>query len=88
MVDKRTDTRQGGGGYVVTGWLTPGELRRLCELVDSGRAICQVAAEAGVARQTLGKWHARWKQTYLRPLMREPATAAAGSGASGRRRTR
>jgi transposase-like protein len=32
----------------------------LCERVDQGRPISHVAAEAGVARQTLGKWHARW----------------------------
>jgi transposase-like protein len=32
----------------------------LCERVDAGRPISHVAAEAGVARQTLGKWHERW----------------------------
>jgi transposase InsO family protein len=32
----------------------------LCERVDAGRAICHVAAEAGIARQTLGKWYERW----------------------------
>ena len=41
--------------------LTPEGRRRLCERVDAGRAICHVAAEAGIARQTLGKWHARWR---------------------------
>lgn len=40
--------------------LTPEGRRRLCERVDAGRPISHVAAEAGVARQTLGKWHARW----------------------------
>ena len=40
--------------------LTPEGRRRLCERVDSGRPISHVAAEAGVARQTLGKWHERW----------------------------
>ena len=40
--------------------LTPEGRRRLCERVDAGRAISHVAAEAGVARQTLGKWHERW----------------------------
>ena len=34
--------------------------RRLCERVDAGRPICHVAAEAGIARQTLGKWYRRW----------------------------
>jgi hypothetical protein len=38
--------------------LTPERRRRLCERVDSGRPACHVAAEAGVARQTLAKWHA------------------------------
>ena len=41
--------------------LTPEGRRRLCERVDAGRPICHVAAEAGVARQTLGKWYARWQ---------------------------
>ena len=40
--------------------LTPEGRRRLCERVDQGRAICHVAAEAGIARQTLGKWYERW----------------------------
>jgi len=40
--------------------LTPEGRRRLCERVDAGRPICHVAAEAGVARQTLAKWHTRW----------------------------
>jgi len=40
--------------------LTPEGRRRLCERVDAGRPICHVAAEAGIARQTLAKWHARW----------------------------
>jgi transposase InsO family protein len=40
--------------------LTPEGRRRLCERVDAGRPICHVAAEADVARQTLGKWYARW----------------------------
>ena len=40
--------------------LTPEGRRRLCERVDAGRPICHVAAETGIARQTLGKWHARW----------------------------
>ncbi len=42
--------------------LTPEGRRRLCERVDSGRPVCQVAAEAGVARQTLAKWRARWQE--------------------------
>jgi transposase InsO family protein len=42
--------------------LTPEGRRRLCERVDAGRAICHVAAEAGIARQTLGKWHSRWRE--------------------------
>ncbi len=40
--------------------LAPEGRRRLCERVDAGRPISHVAAEAGVARQTLGKWHERW----------------------------
>ena len=40
--------------------LTPEGRRRLCGRVDAGRPISHVAAEAGVARQTLGKWHERW----------------------------
>ncbi len=40
--------------------LTPEGRRRLCERVDAGRPISHVAAEAGVSRQTLGKWHERW----------------------------
>ena len=40
--------------------LTPEGRHRLCLRVDSGRASCHVADEAGIARQTLGKWHARW----------------------------
>ena len=39
--------------------LTPEGRRRLCERVAAGRPVCHVAAEAGVARQTLAKWHAR-----------------------------
>ena len=42
--------------------LTPEGRRRLCERVDAARPICHVAAEAGVARQTLGRWYARWQQ--------------------------
>ena len=40
--------------------LTSEGRRRLCEPVDAGRPICHVAAEAGIARQTLAKWYARW----------------------------
>lgn len=40
--------------------LTPEGRRRLCERVDAGRPICHVAVEAGIARQTLGRWYARW----------------------------
>ena len=40
--------------------LTPEGRRRLCERVDAGRPICHVAAEAGIARKTLGCWYARW----------------------------
>ena len=42
--------------------LTAEGRRRLCERVDAGRPICHVAAEAGIARQTLGKWYARWRE--------------------------
>ncbi|SDP30079.1 leucine-zipper of insertion element IS481 [Nakamurella panacisegetis] len=45
--------------------LTAEGRRRLCERVDSGRPICHVAAEAGIARQTLAKWHARWRECGL-----------------------
>jgi transposase InsO family protein len=41
--------------------LTPEGRRRLCDRVDAGRPICHVAAEAGIARQTLGYWYARWR---------------------------
>ncbi|MFV0374508.1 IS481 family transposase [Microbacterium sp.] len=40
--------------------LTPEGRRRACAEVDRGRPICHVAAEFRIARQTLGKWHARW----------------------------
>jgi transposase InsO family protein len=43
--------------------LTPEGRRRLCERVDAGRPICHVAAEAGIARQTLGRWYARWSES-------------------------
>lgn len=43
--------------------LTPEGRRRLCERVDAGRPICHVAAEAGIARQTLGRWFARWTES-------------------------
>ncbi len=39
---------------------TPEGRRRLCERVDAGRPIAHVAAEAGISRQCLSKWHARW----------------------------
>lgn len=42
--------------------LTPEGRRRLCQRVDAGRRICHVADEAGIARQTLGRWYARWCQ--------------------------
>ena len=42
--------------------LTPEGRRRLGERVDGGRPICHVAAEAGIARKTLGFWHARWRE--------------------------
>lgn len=34
--------------------------RRLCERVDRGRPKAHVAAEAGISRQCLWKWHRRW----------------------------
>lgn len=40
--------------------LTPEGRRRLCERVDARRPISHVAAQAGVARQTVGRWYARW----------------------------
>ncbi|MGZ4518647.1 MAG: helix-turn-helix domain-containing protein [Mycobacteriaceae bacterium] len=42
--------------------LTPHGRRRLSERVDAGRPISHVAAEAGVSRQCLGTWHARWTE--------------------------
>lgn len=42
--------------------LTPHGRRRLCERIDAGRPISHVAAEAGVSRRCLGKWHARWTE--------------------------
>jgi transposase len=42
--------------------------RRLCVRVDAGRKIAHVAAEAGVARQTLGKWYGRWQAAGLAGL--------------------
>lgn len=42
--------------------LTPEGRRRLCQRVDAGRPICHVATEAGIARQTLGRWYARWRE--------------------------
>ena len=48
--------------------LTPEGRRRLCQRVDAGRAICHVAAEAGVSRQTLGKWYARWCESGMAGL--------------------
>ncbi len=48
--------------------LTPEGRRRLCQRVDAGRPICHVAAEAGVSRQTLGKWYARWQESGMHGL--------------------
>jgi transposase InsO family protein len=42
--------------------LTPEGRRRLCEWVDAGRPIAHVAEEAGISRQCLAKWYARWQQ--------------------------
>lgn len=42
--------------------LTPEGRRRLCERVDAGRPICHAATEAGIARQTLGRWYSRWRE--------------------------
>lgn len=42
--------------------LTPEGRRRLCERVGAGRPIAHVAVEAGVSRQVLGKWYARWRE--------------------------
>ena len=42
--------------------LTPEGRRRLCDRVDARRPISHVADEAGIHRQTLGKWYARWVQ--------------------------
>ena len=71
--------------------LTPEGRRRLCERVDAGRPICHVAAEAGVARQTLAKWHSRWcvsgeaglVDRSSRPLRSPRCTDSAGRGRGG-----
>jgi transposase InsO family protein len=42
--------------------LTAEGRRRLCQRVDADRPISHVAAEAGIARQTLGRWYARWRE--------------------------
>jgi transposase InsO family protein len=42
--------------------LTPEGRLRLCRRVDAGRPLCHVAAEAGIARKTLGYWYARWRE--------------------------
>ncbi len=42
--------------------LTPAGRRRLCERVDAGRPVAHVAAEAGISRRCLAKWHARWAE--------------------------
>jgi leucine-zipper of insertion element IS481 len=55
----RTDEKEALVGHS-NAPITPEGLRRLCERIDAGRAICHVAAEAGIARQTLGKWYERW----------------------------
>ena len=39
---------------------TPEGRRRLCQRIDAGRPIAHVAAEAGISRQCLSKWHRRW----------------------------
>jgi transposase InsO family protein len=56
--------------------LTPEGRRRLCERVDAGRPICHVAAEAGIARQTLGKWHSRWRADGEDGLLDRSSTPA------------
>ncbi|GAA1880792.1 hypothetical protein GCM10009836_72610 [Pseudonocardia ailaonensis] len=35
--------------------------RRLCLRVDRGRPKAHIAAEAGISRQSLHKWHTRWQ---------------------------
>ena len=66
--------------------LTPEGRRRLCERVDAGRPICHVAAEAGIARQTLAKWHARWEADGEAGLVdRSSRPAAARPGRPGGR---
>jgi transposase InsO family protein len=42
--------------------LTPEGRRRLCERIDDGRPIAHIADEAGVSRQRLGVWYARWQK--------------------------
>ncbi len=49
--------------------LTPHGRRRLCERVDAGRPIAHVAAEAGVSRRCLAKWHSRWTEAGAAGLL-------------------
>lgn len=68
--------------------LTPEGRRRLCQRVDAGRPISHVAAEVGIARQTLGRWYARWcergeaglqdrsSRPYRSPNQTDPAVEA------------
>lgn len=48
--------------------LTPEGRRRLCMRVAAGRPISHVAAEAGVGRNTLGKWYARFQASGVAGL--------------------
>jgi transposase len=60
--------------------LSPEGRRRLCERVDAGRPISHVAAEAGVARQTLGKWHERWRFEGEQGLLDRSSRPASSPG--------
>ena len=48
--------------------LTPQDRYRLVMRVQAGRPIAHVAAEAGIARATLAKWVARYRQGGISEL--------------------
>lgn len=54
--------------------------RRLCQRVDAGRPIAHVAADAGISRQCLSKWHARWR-AHGEPGLHDHSSRPAGSPA-------
>ncbi|KAA1248667.1 IS481 family transposase [Mycobacterium simiae] len=63
--------------------LTPQGRRRLCERVDAGRPIAHVAAEAGISRRCLAKWHARWTEAGPAGLLDHSSTPTSSPGRTG-----